>query len=39
MDNFPAHKIAAIEPLLKAADANVLNSLLYSPDFNLMHST
>lgn len=34
MDNLPAHKIAAIEPLLKAVGANVLNLSPYSPDFN-----
>jgi len=34
MDNLPAHKIAAIEPLIKAVGANVLNLSPYSPDFN-----
>ncbi len=34
MDNLPAHKIAAIEPLLKAVGAKVLNLSPYSPDFN-----
>lgn len=34
MDNLPAHKLAAIEPLIKAAGANVLNLSPYSPDFN-----
>lgn len=34
MDNLPAHKIAAIEPLIKAVGAKVLNLSPYSPDFN-----
>ncbi len=34
MDNLPAHKMAAIEPLIKAVGANVLNLSPYSPDFN-----
>jgi transposase len=34
MDNLPAHKIAAIEPLIKAVGASVLNLSPYSPDFN-----
>ena len=34
MDNLPAHKIAAIEPMIKAVGANVLNLSPYSPDFN-----
>ena len=31
MDNLPAHKIAAIEPMIKAVGANVLN---LSPNFS-----
>ena len=34
MDNLPAHKIASIEPLIKAVGASVLNLSPYSPDFN-----
>lgn len=34
MDNLPAHKMAAIAPLLQAVGANVLNLSPYSPDFN-----
>lgn len=34
MDNLPAHKVASIEPLIKAAGANVLYLSPYSPDFN-----
>lgn len=34
MDNLPAHKMALIEPLIKAVGANVLNLSPYSPDFN-----
>jgi len=34
MDNLPAHKMASIEPLIKAVGANVLNLSPYSPDFN-----
>jgi len=34
MDNLPAHKIAAIEPLIKAVGARVVNLSPYSPDFN-----
>jgi transposase len=34
MDNLPAHKLAAIEPLIESAGATILNLLPYSPDFN-----
>ena len=34
MDNLPAHKMASIEPLIKAVGASVLNLSPYSPDFN-----
>ncbi len=34
MDNLPAHKIAAIQPLLQAAGASVLYLSPSSPDFN-----
>ncbi len=34
MDNLSAHKIASIEPLIKAVGANILNLSPYSPDFN-----
>ena len=34
MDNLPAHKIASIEPMIKAVGARVLNLSPYSPDFN-----
>jgi hypothetical protein len=34
IDNLPAHKIALIEPLIKAVGAKVLNLSPYSPDFN-----
>lgn len=34
MDNLPAHKIASIEPLIKAVGASILNLSPYSPDFN-----
>jgi transposase len=34
MDNLPAHKIASIQPLIKAVGASVLNLSPYSPDFN-----
>lgn len=34
MDNLPAHKVAAIQPLIQAAGANILNLSPYSPDFN-----
>ena len=34
MDNLPAHKLASITPLIKAAGADVLNLSPYSPDFN-----
>jgi transposase len=34
MDNLPAHKLAAIAPLIQAVGANVLNLSPYSPDFN-----
>ncbi len=34
MDNLPTHKIASIEPIIKAVGARVLNLSPYSPDFN-----
>ena len=34
MDNLPAHKLAAIKPLIQSAGASVLNLSPYSPDFN-----
>lgn len=34
MDNLPAHKMAAIEPLIQAVGASVINLSPYSPDFN-----
>jgi transposase len=34
MDNLPAHKIAAIEPLIAVVGASVINLPPYSPDFN-----
>lgn len=34
MDNLPAHKIAAIKPMIQAVGANVLSLSPYSPDFN-----
>ena len=34
MDNLPAHKMASIEPLIKAVGAKVLHLSPYSPDFN-----
>jgi transposase len=34
IDNLPDHKIALIEPLIKAVGAKVLNLSRYSPDFN-----
>ncbi len=34
MDNVPAHKVAAIEPLIQAVGASVLYLSPYSPDFN-----
>jgi len=34
MDNLPAHKLAAIEPLIAAVGASVINLSPYSPDFN-----
>ena len=34
IDNLPAHKIALIEPLIKAVGAKVFNLSPYSPDFN-----
>ena len=34
MDNVPAHKVATIEPLIKAVGASVLYLSPYSPDFN-----
>jgi transposase len=34
MDNLPAHKVAAIEPLIQAAGASILDLSPYSPDFN-----
>ena len=34
MDNLPAHKLAAIKPIIEAVGARVLNLSPYSPDFN-----
>jgi transposase len=34
MENFPANKLAAIEPLIESAGATILNLSPYSPDFN-----
>ena len=34
INNLPAHKIAAVEPMIKAVGAKVLNLSPYSPDFN-----
>ncbi len=34
MDNFPAHKLKIIEPLIQSVGASVLNLSPYSPDFN-----
>lgn len=34
MDNVPAHKVAAIAPLIQSVGANVLYQSPYSPDFN-----
>ena len=34
MDNLPAHKFAAIKPIIEAVGARVLNLSPYSPDFN-----
>ena len=34
MDNLPARKMAAIEPLIAAVGASVINLSPYSPDFN-----
>jgi len=34
MDNLSIHKMASIEPLIKAVGAKVLNLSPYSPDFN-----
>lgn len=34
MDNLPAHKIAAIKPMIQAVGANVLSLSPYSPDFH-----
>jgi len=34
IDNLPAHKLAAIEPLIESAGATILNLSPYSPDFN-----
>ncbi|MEH2332363.1 transposase [Nostoc sp.] len=34
MDNVPAHKIAAIEPLIQSVGASVQYLSPYSPDFN-----
>lgn len=34
IDNLPAHKLAAIAPLIQAVGANVINLSPYSPDFN-----
>ncbi|MBW4573003.1 MAG: transposase [Tolypothrix carrinoi HA7290-LM1] len=34
MDNVPAHKLAAIEPLIQSFGVRVQNLSPYSPDFN-----
>lgn len=34
MDNLPAHKLAAVAPLIRAVGADVLHLSPYSPDFN-----
>lgn len=34
MDNVPAHKVAAIEPLIQSVGASVVYLSPYSPDFN-----
>ena len=34
MDNLPAHKLASVEPMIKAVGASILNLSPYSPDFN-----
>jgi transposase len=34
MDNLPAHKLASIEPMIKAVGAKVICLSSYSPDFN-----
>lgn len=34
MDNLSAHKMAAIEPLIQAVGASILNLSPYSPEFN-----
>jgi transposase len=34
MDNLPAHKVAAIVPMIEAVGASVIYLSLYSPDFN-----
>lgn len=34
MDNLPAHKVAAIAPLIEAVGAKVLYMSPYSPEFN-----
>jgi transposase len=34
MDNVPAHKVVAIEPLIQSVGASVLYQSPYSPDFN-----
>lgn len=34
MDNLPAHKVAAIAPLIQAVGASTLNLSPYSPEFN-----
>lgn len=34
MDNVPAHKVKAIEPLIQSVGARVVYQSPYSPDFN-----
>jgi putative transposase len=34
MDNVPAHKVVAIEPLIQSVGASILYQSPYSPDFN-----
>ncbi|MEG4278063.1 transposase [Microcoleus sp. MON1_C1] len=34
MDNFPAHKMAPIAPMIEAVGASIINLSPYSPDFN-----
>jgi hypothetical protein len=34
MDNLPAHKVASIEPMIRAVGASVICLSPYSPDFN-----